>query len=76
MLAFDKGLQKYSIGSLKRSPEMQSGVSYKVSKNAEPGLAKGSPKVQSWAPKGARQQTKLVLTRLCTFRGPFYALST
>ena len=59
----------------------------KALQNAELGLAKGLQKCRTGprkrlakstvlGPKRARQQTLLVLTRLCTFRGPFYALST
>lgn|GEM_PF-7105067 len=42
-----------------------------VPKNAEPDLVKGSPKVQRWAPKRARQPTMLVLTWTMYFSGPF-----
>jgi len=50
---------------------MQNWVSKKVPKNAEPDLVKGSPKVQRWAPKRARQPTMLVLTWTMYFSGPF-----
>ena len=51
---------------------MQNWVPKKVPKNAEPDLVKGSPKVQRWAPKRARQPTMLVLTWTMYFSGPFW----